>query len=104
MAPPFRQVEFDIMYGEGVSREAGLLDCGVEIGVVEKSGSWFSYGENRLGQGRDNSRLYLKDNPHLAEQLEQEILAHHGLVAPIGNGQEPLKLLKLESSRGRSRF
>ena len=87
MAPPFRQVEFDIMYGEGVSREAGLLDCGVEIGVVEKSGSWFSYGENRLGQGRDNSRLYLKDNPHLAEQLEQEILAHHGLVAPIGNGQ-----------------
>ena len=87
MAPPFRQVEFDIMYGEGVSREAGLLDCGVEIGVVEKSGSWFSYGENRLGQGRDNSRLYLKDNPHLAEQLEQEILAHHGLVAP--NWQRP---------------
>jgi len=85
MAPPFRQVEFDIMYGEGVSREAGLLDMGVELNMVEKSGSWFSHGDQRLGQGRDNARLYLKENPQLSQDLEERILTHYGLMAPLTN-------------------
>src|SRR5882757_2687846 len=66
MAPPFRQVEFDIMYGEGISRTGELLDLGIKAGVVEKSGSWFSYASQRLGQGRENSRQFLKDNPQIA--------------------------------------
>ena len=63
LAPPFRQVEFDIMYGEGISKTGELLDLGVKSGVVEKSGAWFSYDSQRLGQGRENSRQFLKDNP-----------------------------------------
>ncbi len=69
MAPPFKQVEFDIMYGEGVSRDGEIVDLGVKAGVVEKSGSWFSYNSQRLGQGRDNAKLFLKDNPALAKEI-----------------------------------
>ena len=71
LAPPFRQVEFDIMYGEGISKTGELLDLGVKSGIVEKSGAWFSYDSQRLGQGRENSRQFLKDNPGIADAIEK---------------------------------
>ena len=73
VAPPFREAEFDIMYGEGISKEGELIDLGVQLGLVEKSGSWFSMGETRLGQGRDNAKNYLKEHPEEAQALETEI-------------------------------
>ncbi|MBK1700813.1 recombinase RecA [Thiococcus pfennigii] len=73
MAPPFRQATFDILYGEGVSRLGEVIDLGVQAGVVEKSGAWYSYGGNRIGQGKDNVRGYLKDNPALADEIERKI-------------------------------
>ncbi len=79
MAPPFRQVEFDIMYGEGISREGSILDLGVELGIVEKSGSWFAYNGDRLGQGRDNVKRILRESPEIAFQIEQTVLEHYGL-------------------------
>ncbi|MAN78652.1 MAG: recombinase RecA, partial [Rhizobiales bacterium] len=81
MAPPFRQVEFDIMYGEGVSKTGELLDLGVKAGIVEKSGAWFSYDSQRLGQGRENSRQFLKDNPEIANQIENGVRESAGLIA-----------------------
>ena len=79
VAPPFRQVEFDIMYGEGISKTGELIDLGVKAGVVDKSGSWFSYGDQRIGQGRENTRQFLKDNPDIARAIEDKIRAAHGL-------------------------
>jgi recombination protein RecA len=79
VAPPFKQVEFDIMYGEGISKTGELLDLGVKAGVVEKSGSWFSYGDERIGQGRENAKQFLKDNPDVAFAIEDKIRAAHGL-------------------------
>ena len=76
VAPPFREAEFDIMYGEGISKEGGLIDLGVQLGLVEKSGSWFSMGETRLGQGRDNAKNYFKEHPEEAQALETEIRAN----------------------------
>ena len=73
VAPPFRQAEFEMYYGEGVSREGCLLDVGVEAGVLEKTGSWFLWKEERLGQGRDNARAYLKEHPDVADKLEAEL-------------------------------
>ncbi|MFA5297182.1 MAG: recombinase RecA, partial [Lutibacter sp.] len=73
VAPPFQTAEFDIMYGEGISKVGEILDLGVELGIVKKSGSWFSYGETKLGQGRDAVKLLIKDNPELAEELETKI-------------------------------
>ncbi|HWJ88362.1 MAG TPA: recombinase RecA [Pelagibacterium sp.] len=81
LAPPFRQVEFDIMYGEGISKTGELLDLGVKSGIVEKSGSWFSYDSQRLGQGRENSRQFLKDNPEIAMQIESGVRESAGLIA-----------------------
>ncbi|MCD8498290.1 MAG: recombinase RecA [Alphaproteobacteria bacterium] len=81
MAPPFRQVEFDIMYGEGISKLGELLDLGVAGNLVEKSGAWFSYDGQRIGQGRENSKTFLKDNPQLAAKLEAQIRANAGMVA-----------------------
>ena len=75
VAPPFREAEFDIMYGEGISKEGELVDLGVELGLVEKSGSWFSMGETRLGQGRDNVKNYFKEHPEEAKQLDEAIRA-----------------------------
>ena len=75
MAPPFKQAEFDILYGQGISREGSLLDLGVDNGVVRKSGAWFTYGEDQLGQGKENARNFLKDNPQLAAEIEEKILA-----------------------------
>ncbi|NVO55297.1 recombinase RecA [Rhodobacteraceae bacterium B1Z28] len=79
VAPPFKQVEFDIMYGEGISKMGELLDLGVKAGVVEKSGSWFSYGDERIGQGRENAKQYLRDNSRSALEIEDKIRAAHGL-------------------------
>jgi len=73
VAPPFKQVEFDIMYGEGVSKVGEILDLGVKAGLVEKSGAWFSYDSIRIGQGRENAKVYLKENPDVAERIERSI-------------------------------
>ena len=79
VAPPFKIVEFDIMYGQGISKTGELLDLGVKGGVVDKSGSWYSYGDERIGQGRENAKKYLRDNPHMALEIEDKIRASHGL-------------------------
>jgi recombination protein RecA len=81
LAPPFKQVEFDIVYGEGISKTGELIDLGVKAGVVEKSGAWFSYDSQRLGQGRENAKNFLKANPQIAERIEQGIRANSGIVA-----------------------
>ncbi len=81
MAPPFKVVEFDIMYGEGVSKRGELLDLGMQAGVVEKSGSWFSHEGQRIGQGRENAKLFLRDNPDIADAIERAIRSNAGLVA-----------------------
>ena len=81
VAPPFKQVEFDIMYGEGVSKFGELIDLGVKAGVVEKSGSWFSYDSTRLGQGRENAKSFLRQNPELAARIEADIRQNSGLIA-----------------------
>ncbi len=86
VAPPFKQVEFDIMYGEGISKMGELLDLGVKAGVVEKSGAWFSYGDERIGQGRENSKLFLKENPAVALEIEDKIRAAHGLDFDLPDG------------------
>ena len=80
MAPPFRQVEFDIMYGEGVSKVGELIDLGVKAGVVEKSGAWFSCDSQRIGQGRENAKQFLRDNPAMAESIEKRIREQAGIV------------------------
>ncbi len=79
VAPPFKQVEFDIMYGEGISKMGELLDLGVKAGVVDKSGSWFSYGDERIGQGRENAKNYLREHSRSALEIEDKIRAAHGL-------------------------
>ena len=81
VAPPFKQVEFDIMYGEGISKMGELVDLGVKAGIVEKSGSWFSYNSQRIGQGRENAKQFLKDNPDMAAEIEGAIRQNAGLIA-----------------------
>jgi recombination protein RecA len=81
VAPPFKQVEFDIMYGEGISKTGELVDLGVKAGIVEKSGAWFSYDSIRLGQGRENAKTFLKQNPEVAATIEQAIRQNSGLIA-----------------------
>jgi recombination protein RecA len=81
LAPPFKMVEFDIMYGEGISKTGELLDLGIKAGIVEKSGSWFSYGSERIGQGRENAKQYLKDRPERAGEIEAKIRQNAGLVS-----------------------
>ncbi|MGI8614093.1 MAG: hypothetical protein ACR2KL_09180 [Nocardioidaceae bacterium] len=81
-APPFKQAEFDIMYGQGISREGGLIDVGVEAGLVRKSGAWYTYEGDQLGQGKENARVFLRDNPDLADELEKRILEKLG-IGPV---------------------
>ena len=85
MAPPFKQAEFDIVYGKGISREGSIIDMGVEAGIVRKSVSWFTYGDDQLGQGKENVRQFLVDNPELANEIEQKILVSLG----IGEAPDP---------------
>ncbi|MFZ5608547.1 MAG: recombinase RecA [Pseudomonadota bacterium] len=92
VAPPFRTVEFDIMYGEGISKRGELLDLGVKVGVVEKSGAWYSYDSQRIGQGRENAKAFLRDNPDLAQAIEASVRAHAGLVSEtmVAGDDEPV--------------
>jgi recombination protein RecA len=82
VAPPFRQAEFDILYGSGISREGELLELGVAHGVLEKSGAWYIYGNDRLGQGKDNAREFLTENPALAREIEVKIRDKAGVATP----------------------
>ncbi|TAJ98402.1 MAG: recombinase RecA, partial [Chloroflexota bacterium] len=81
VAPPFRQAEFDILYGDGISREGEILELGVNHGVLEKSGAWYIYRDDRLGQGKDNAREFLKENPAMAREIELKIREKAGLLA-----------------------
>jgi recombination protein RecA len=85
VAPPFREAEFDIIYGEGISREGDLIDLGVAQNIVEKSGSWYSYKGDRIGQGRENARQFLKDNPDIRQQVDTELRKALGMTrkAPL---------------------
>ena len=82
VAPPFKEAIFDIMYGEGISKEGSVLDMALQVNVVKKSGSWFTYGGDQLGQGRENVRQFLKDNPELTEEIENKVKAEFGLIEP----------------------
>lgn len=75
MAPPFKTTDFDILYNEGISRESEIINLGAQLGLIEKSGAWYSYKQEKIGQGKDNVRLYLKENPQVAQVLEQQIRA-----------------------------
>jgi recombination protein RecA len=81
LAPPFRQVEFDIMYGEGISKVGELIDLGVKAGVVEKSGAWFSYDSQRIGQGRENAKVFLREHKDISDQIEVKVREQSGVVA-----------------------
>ena len=83
MAPPFKQAEFDILYGEGISREGSLIDLGVDAGIVKKSGAWYTYEGDQLGQGKENSRAFLRDNPDLANEIEKRIKETMGIGARL---------------------
>ncbi|HZD71010.1 MAG TPA: intein-containing recombinase RecA [Actinomycetes bacterium] len=91
-APPFRQAEFDILYGQGISKEGSLLDVGVDVGLIKKSGAWFTYEGDQLGQGRENARNFLRDNPELAREIEEKVKAQLGIGVPVvvsGDGVDP---------------
>ncbi|MGL3807950.1 recombinase RecA [Paeniglutamicibacter sp. R2-26] len=95
MAPPFKQAEFDIIYGAGISREGSLIDIGVEQGFVKKSGAWFTYDGDQLGQGKENARKFLRDNPDLANELERQILEKLGIGQGAGDGgEDALRIVK----------
>lgn len=81
MAPPFKQAEFDIIYGEGISREGSLIDMGVDAGIIRKAGAWFTYESDQLGQGKENARNFLRNNPEVATEIEQRIRKHLGIDA-----------------------
>ncbi|MEM7470225.1 MAG: recombinase RecA [Pseudomonadota bacterium] len=93
VAPPFKQVEFDIMYGEGISKMGELLDLGVKAGVVDKSGAWFSYGDERIGQGRENAKAFLKENTRTALEIEDKIRAAHGLDFDLPDNDPDIDVL-----------
>ncbi len=89
VAPPFKQAEFDIMYGKGISREGGLIDVGVEAGIIRKAGAWYTYDGDQLGQGKENSRTFLKDNPDLANEIEKKILEKLGVGPSVAEEAAP---------------
>jgi recombination protein RecA len=106
VAPPFRQAEFDLMHDHGISREGDLLDLGIEDKLIEKSGAWISYGDLRLGQGRENAKQYLRDNPALVDEISRKILEKRGLFAPAKaaeNGQAAEPVAKPEAPRKEGR-
>jgi len=89
VAPPFKQAEFDIMYAEGISHASLLVDIGAESGIIEKSGAWYSYNGQRIGQGRENAKLFLKDNPAVMAELEEKVKGVLGInkPAPLADGE-----------------
>ena len=91
MAPPFKEAEFDIMYGEGISREGEILDLAVKLEIIQKSGAWFSYKDNRLAQGRDNTKTAIRDNPELMKELEQLVRENVGKLNPTGRSVSVLR-------------
>ena len=103
VAPPFRQAEFDILYGEGISREGEVLEIGVNLGVLEKSGAWYIYNGDRLGQGKDNSRDFLKENPALAREIEDRIREKAGVAVPQKAPEEKADDKKVEQLPTRKR-
>ena len=92
VAPPFKVVEFDIMYGEGISKEGSLLDIGIENDVIQKSGAWFAYGDERLGQGRENAKQFLKENDEVGERILAQIYEELG----IGASEESIEEISAE--------
>ncbi len=92
MAPPFRTAEFDIVYGGGISREGSLIDMGVEHGIIRKSGAWYTYDGDQLGQGKENARSFMRDNPDIANEVEKRIKETLGLVPSIDADQPPADL------------
>jgi recombination protein RecA len=83
MAPPFRQAEFDLLFNQGISREGGLIDLGVDNGIIRKAGAWYTYEGDQLGQGKENVRQFLKDNPDLADEIEKRIKEKLGIGARV---------------------
>ena len=90
VAPPFKQAEFDILYGVGISREGSLIDVGVEQGIIRKSGAWYTYEGDQLGQGKENARKFLRDNPDVANEIEKRIKEKLGIGARVDAEVEPL--------------
>jgi recombination protein RecA len=88
LAPPFRESEFDILYGSGISKDGELVDLGSDLGIVDKSGAWFSFEGNRIGQGRDNARIYLKEHPEVSAAIEARVRAHFAVPDPVAKGVE----------------
>jgi recombination protein RecA len=88
VAPPFKQAEFDIIFGQGISRLGDLIDQALALGIIQKSGTWFSFGETRLGQGRENARAYLEQNPELAQQIEQQVRTQMTPTAVVAAASE----------------
>jgi recombination protein RecA len=80
LAPPFKEAEFDLIFGEGISREGDIVDIGSDLGIIEKSGTWYSYGDARIGQGKENAKEFLKQHPEITAEVEKKILTHHGLI------------------------
>ena len=103
VAPPFKQAEFDIMYGDGISREGEVLEIGVNLGVLEKSGAWYIHNGDRLGQGKDNARDFLKENPRLAREIEAKIREKAGIARPAPAAAEPAEEKKVEHLATRKR-
>ncbi len=103
VAPPFKQAEFDIMYGDGISREGEVLEIGVNLGVLEKSGAWYIHNGDRLGQGKDNARDFLKENPQLAREIEAKIREKAGIAKPAPAAAEPAEEKRVEHLATRKR-
>jgi recombination protein RecA len=97
VAPPFKQAEFDIIYGFGISREGGLIDMGVEHGFVRKAGAWYTYEGDQLGQGKENARSFLKDNPDLSDELEKKIKEKLGIGPRVDQKAEPIAAVPLKA-------
>ena len=91
VAPPFRQAEFDVMYDSGISREGGILDMGTTLGIVKKAGTWYSYGEERVGQGRENAKAFLKEHPEVAREIEQKVKLAAGIITEEKPSEEAAK-------------
>ena len=88
VAPPFKEAEFDIMYGTGISREGDLIDLGANVDIVEKSGSWYSFAGERIGQGRENAKTFLREHPDVAQAIEDRLREHFGLNPPAEKPEE----------------